>query len=255
MDKLKEPIVPNIAPSDDDIELRQRQLKNRRPTTAAAPRVDSGASSGGNGSGLAIAGLVLALAASGFAGFLFMQLQESGRQLAAAQKQLEDQAANLKLLNERLSVTGENASLSLDALKVMLKEQDGKIRTLLDSTGRHKDMIASNDKDIVFLSSKIKAQAKVDEEQGVRMDQADLAISGQNERLQTLESAVQRIPAETEIRMAQNSELIQNNQQGVRALKDADAVTAKELSTLRTLIKQLDTRITQLHAPQPVTTK
>jgi chromosome segregation ATPase len=250
MDKLQEPIVPNIVHSDDDLELRQRQMKNRR-SSGSAPRAESSASKAssgnGGGSGLTVLALVVALGACGFAGFLYIQLQQANVRLAAAQQVLDDQSKNLQVLNERLSLTGESASLSVDALKTMLKEQDAKLQKVQGSSERNKEMIAGNDKDIVTIGGQIKGVQKVDSEQAEMIEKANLEISGHQERLVSLEAAVQKMPAETEIRMAQNSESIQNLEMKIRSLKEADSSSAQELATLRSLIKQLDARITALH--------
>lgn len=249
MDKLQEPIVPNIVHSDDDLELRQRQMKNRR-SSGSVPRADNSASktsSENGGSGLTVLALVVALGACGFAGFLYMQLQQANVRLAAAQQVLDDQSKNLQVLNERLSLTGESASLSMDALKTMLKEQDAKLQKVQGSSDRNKEMIAGNDKDIAAIGGQIKGLQKVDSEQAGMIEKADLEISAHQERLVSLEAAVQKMPAETEIRMAQNSESIQNLEMKVRSLKETDSSSTQELATLRSLIKQLDARITALH--------
>ncbi|MDO6806614.1 hypothetical protein Q4595_29415, partial [Wenyingzhuangia sp. 1_MG-2023] len=75
-----------------------------------------------------------------------------------ARQIIEEQSSNLKLLNERLSATGENASLSLDALKVLLKEHDSEIRKLWDvANKRNKGLIASNEKAIAASIASLKA--------------------------------------------------------------------------------------------------
>lgn len=261
MDNIKEPVVPDIMPMDDDIELRQRQLKKTRGGASAsrsepASRAASSDNGSSGGSGVAMLAMILAVGACGFAGFLFTRLQDTSAQLADAQKVIEQQSQNLQVLNERLSVTGENATLSLDALKTMLKDQDAALDKVATSAARNKDMIAANDKDIAGLDSRLGKLDKVTADQSTLIDKTNQDLASQQDRLMNLEGAVQRIPAEMEIRMAQNTEAIQGNDAKLKALRDADtalretdASLTRELSTLRNLITQTQARITALHSP------
>ena len=112
MDKEQPPVVPKMTASADDSALRQQQARRQaaqraarttnpqRAVVAPAPKANQT---------LAIAALVIGLVAVGGAGFLFTQLQETQAALSDAQAVIRDQAVNIDSLNEKLSVTGENA--------------------------------------------------------------------------------------------------------------------------------------------------
>ncbi|WP_221797834.1 hypothetical protein [Oceanobacter mangrovi] len=251
MDNAKDPIVPDITPSIDDIEIRQRQMKNRRPTSAPVSN-----NSAGGSSALAIVALLVGLLAAGAAGFLFWQTQQLQQQLVSANDIVDKQGASLKALNDRLSATGENASLSLDALKVLLKEHDSEIRKLWDvANKRNKQGIADNAKGIAANDRELKGLNKTAEqlggslgEQKLVLDQQQLDLSALSDRVVSTEAAVLSLP-ESELRIAQNSESTQFNQRAVKSLQTALAAREKEIETLTTRLKMLEQRVTTLHTP------
>ncbi|WP_430460108.1 hypothetical protein ACQUQU_12915 [Thalassolituus sp. LLYu03] len=223
MDKEKEPIVPGMKPSQEDIALRQKQLAARK---AAAQRAQAAGlrptpvavSAPAPKQTLATIALLVAVAMGGLAGFMFMQFQTMQQQLANAEKIIRSQAENLNVLNEKLSVTGENANMSLDALKVLIKEHDAEIRKLWDvANKRNKTDIASNQKAIEGVKSSVAALDKDLKASGDKARQAEAALdkkvdasaSELKKRMAKLEAGALDLPAENQLRIAQNSEQIQ----------------------------------------------
>ncbi len=253
MDNVKEPLIPDIKPSKDDIEMRQRQNKSRRSPAAAGPANTTGKSAG---AGLVAVALLLALLGLAAAGYLYTLVQTMQTELLAARQTLQQQSVNLQQLNERLSVTGENASLSLDALKVLLKEHDSEIRKLWDvANKRNKGMIASNEKAIAnntavltgLKSEADKQQISLTTQQAT-LEQQQLASSALSERVSSVEAALLSLP-ESELRIAQNSEAVQMTGRSVASLKESLANRQQEIETLRKQLRQVESRITTLHTP------
>ena len=223
MDTEKDPILPDMKPSKEDIALRQKQLAARRaaaqraaaaksrpaPVVTAAPAPKQT---------LAIVALLVAIAMGGLAGFLFMQLQSVQQQLQASQKVLKSQADNLAVLNEKLSVTGENANLSVDALKALVKENGSEIRKLWDvSNKRNKANIASNSKNIASVKSGIAAVKKdlagLEAKQASGLSALEKKVtsgdSALTSRIARVEKEALDVPAENQLRIAQITENLQ----------------------------------------------
>ena len=259
MDHVKEPIVPNITPSQDDIDIRQRQMKSRRPTSVPA----STTRNSGSGSALGIIGLTVAVVALAGAGYLFTQLQSLQAELQSERQLMEQQSRTLATLNDRLSATGENASLSLDALKVLLKEHDSEIRKLWDvANKRNKQNIAENAsalteqrKSIVALGNADKAfGTELEAQKGVAVAQQQ-QLEQQQQNLGELENRVVSTEAtlltfqESELRIAQNSETLQGNSTSISKLRTQLAERDKELERLTKRLQMLEERVTTLHTP------
>lgn len=150
--------MPKMQASKDDMAMRQKQLQQRR--LAAQGTAKPAGVSASNGVApkqtLAIVALIISLALAAFAGFLFMQLQEATTQLKKAEGILNGHATNLTSLNDKLSATDENANLSVDALRVMLKDNSKEIRKLWDLSNKtNKPNIASNSNDITRLKTSV----------------------------------------------------------------------------------------------------
>lgn len=234
----REPVVPDIKPSRDDIALRQRQMQNRK-SSASSHR-----SSGG---GLAVFALLIALAACGVSVYLFLQLEQTKKSLTGT---LMEQGEVVTELQERLSVTGENASTSLAAQGVMVKENAQEIRKLWDvAYKRNRSNIASNTQSLDKLTAKLvtieenltaAAKALETDLEAIRNNS-----SGLTERVTSVEAAVMTLPAEAELRLSQNSEAILMAEKSIKDIKSS----LGQLKTLKTQIDQLDNRITLMHPP------
>ena len=242
MPRSKEPIIPDIVPAADDIELRNKQTRSRRNGSSAAR-----ASSGKSSSALALLALIIGMGAAGGGGYLWVELQAARQQLADAVQVIESQGEMLDGLNQKLSVTDESATVSLQALKVMLKEHDSEIRKLWAiANKRNKQNIAKHGKALDKQGKQLTTQSESLKGLETELAQQQLNASELAERLTKAEADAQALPPEAELRMAQLNESIQMAQQQIATLKKAD----KQFKTLNTRIQQLDDRIGLLH-PAP----
>lgn len=255
MNRDNEPTISDIKPSADDIALRQRQQQARKAAAARAPARPAAAqpSTAPAKQTLAIAALCLAVVLGGAAGFLFMQLQQLQVSLAKAENIIRGQADNLAILNEKLSVTGENASLSLDALKVVVKEQDSEIRKLWDlSNKRNRSEIAKNTANISKLQTAAKElQASAKELDGKLAQQAKAqqtqtsALDAVAKRVTTAEGTLASL-AEVELRLSQQAEALHELEAAIAQLKKSGLGT--EAAEFRLQIEDLTIRLDRLQA-------
>ena len=246
MPNRNEPVVPDMVPSVDDIESRNRQRHSRRQGAARSsqPTKRQSNDGGGGGGALALVALLVALSAAGGAGYLWVELQAAHQRLNDSTAVLEQQGEMIHKLNQQLSVTDESATVSLQALKVMLKEHDSEIRKLWAiANKRNKQNITANGKVLTQQKKLIASQATALKTLESQLSQQQLNTSTLSERLGKAEADAQSLPPEAELRLAQLNESIQTAQQQIAALKKAD----KQFSSLKTSIQQLDHRIGLLH--------
>lgn len=257
MNRDNEPTISDIKPSADDIALRQRQLQARkaaamRQSQAAAPKQQSKVTTPAKQT-LAVAALGLSVVLIAVAGFLFMQLQKVQTSLLKAENIIQGQTENLAILNEKLSVTGENANLSLDALKVIVKEQDSEIRKLWDlSNKRNRPDIAKNLKSINSLTSATKSlDAKLNKQQQ-GLDTQQQALNKQNTALDTLGKRITSAEgtlasmAEVELRLAQQAEMLNGLEAAIKKLQQGGL--GAEAAEFRLKIEDLSIRLDRLQA-------
>ena len=222
MEKQKEPIVPDMKPSAEDIELRKRQMAARRQAAQRAAIAKAAAAPAQpQKQTVAIVALVVALVMGAAAAFLFMQLQMVQQQLNQAQGVIAEQGKNLQKLNDQLSATGENANLSVDALKILVKENNSEIRKLWDvANKRNKANISSNAKSIKQLNASVasvkKAQDTAQKQQASALASAkkdllasmDSKVGSLSNRVKKVESAAADI-ATAQLSISQNTEALQ----------------------------------------------
>lgn len=254
MEKQKEPIVPDMKPSAEDIELRQRQMAARRQAaqraaiakTAAAPVQPAKQT-------LAVIALIVALVMGAAAAFLFTQLQVVQKQLNQAQAVITDQGRNLQKLNDQLSATGENANLSVDALKVLVKENNKEIRKLWDvANKRNKANIASNGKAIKSIKSSLASvsqkQAAADKANNAALASAKSELTqALSAKTSALSSRIKKVEASGEdlataqLSISQNSETLQALDAKVAKLK-----LGGDLGDMRMEIEDIQIRLDRI---------
>ncbi len=155
MHKEKEPEqLASIALSKEEIASRQRVSHNIRPVrenrVVEGPKVLWA---------LTIFALVLAV-------LLLVQLQQ-------VKKQSGLQLQALTILQEKLTNTGEQSNLSVDAIKILVKDQDHEIRKLWDvANKRNKNGITKN-------KGRLDDQGKLISQQGGKLDSVNKEISRQ----------------------------------------------------------------------------
>ena len=256
MDKQKEPIVPDMKPSPEDIELRKRQMAARRQAAqrAAAAKAPAAATAAQPAKQtLAVVALVVALVMGGAAAFLFMQLQTLQQQFNQAQGIIADQGKNLQKLNDQLSATGENANLSVDALKILVKENNSEIRKLWDvSNKRNKSSINANAKSIKSLKSSVaavkKAQTTAEKAQSSALVAAkkdiaqsvDNKLAGLTSRVKTVEATAADV-ATAQLGISQNSEALQALEAKVAKIK-----TGGDVGDMKLEIEDIQIRLDRI---------
>lgn len=154
MNKDKEPEqLASIALSREEIASRQR--------TSAKPRVQSSPSKPSGAPKVLWALTVFALV------FCVALLAE----LYSVKKQSDLQLQALTILQEKLTSTDEQANLSVDAVKILLNEQDHEIRKLWDLANKR------NKKDIAKNKDRLSDQSKVLTKQGGKIDLLNKEVS------------------------------------------------------------------------------
>jgi chromosome segregation ATPase len=232
--------IPKMQASQEDMAMGQKQLKQRRlaaqraekvnhiaPQIAVAPKQT-----------LAVVALILSLGMGGFSGFLFMQLQEANSQLIKTESTLNGHATNLTVLNDKLSASDENSTLSDGALKVLLKDNAKEIRKLWDLTNKtNKPNIEKNSKSISgVITSVIKIDNKAT---GIekKVVSANSNISGNKNSISANEdnisanedniSANKNTISANKNTISANKNTISGNKNSIAALKISLAISQK----------------------------
>lgn len=231
-----------MKPTEEEIAQRQQQLRRqaqqrlaqagaaKRPAPqaavqAAAPTPVAPAPNGGSNA-MAIIALLLALVAAGAAGYLFMQLQAADQKFANAERLLQQQASDIGELQDKLSMSGENANLSVDALKVVLREQDQEIRKLWDiASKRNRSDIDANTEKLGQLNGALSNASGASSGDLVALRQSQAAAAKTQAALQrdldALEAAVAGMPGQLELAIAQNKETIDLLDASVASLRES----------------------------------
>lgn len=233
MSNEQEP-MPKMQASQDDIALRQKQLQQRRVAAQRAAKTRPASTNQviapAPKQTIAIVALLLSLAMAAFSGFLFTQLQEANAQLKKAESILNGHATNLSTLNDKLSASDENSNLSVDALRILLKDNGKEIRKLWDLSNKtNKPRIAKNGKAIGSVKSSVakvnKKVVSVDKKIGT----ANGNISGNKKSIATLKTSLAKSQKNLEAKMAEvkasvnalpaaTEKRIDNNEQSIRSI-------------------------------------
>lgn len=219
----KEPIVPNIKPSAEDIAQRKRQMQVRRQAAqrAAAAKAPSGQTAAPKQT-LSVIALVMALIMGVATAFLFLQLQALQKQLNESGEVIRSQGKNLEQLNDQLSATGENANLSVDALKMLVRDNSREVRKLWDlSNKRNRPGIADNSKSIKSLSKSVAAVNKAQSSQKTQLQKLT-SLTDKMKALTTRISKLEVMKADVSaarLGISQNTESIQSLEGSVNKLK------------------------------------
>jgi chromosome segregation ATPase len=274
--------MPKMQASKEDMALRQKQLQQRRLAAQRAAKANPAAqqvAAPAPKQTLAIIALVLSLGMGGAAGFLFMQLQEANAQLKKAETILNGHSANLAELNDKLSASDENANLSVDALKVLLKDNSKEIRKLWDLSNKaNKPNIAKNNKAIAAVKSSV---AKVDKKatsierkvanvdskvassnnniagnkksiSGNKNSIADLKASialhqkAMEDKLAQVKSSANGLPAATEKRIQDNEQSIRSIDATRKKLNSSMAEVESQFNEMKLEIEDIQIRLDRM---------
>lgn len=114
---------------------------------------------------LAPLALVVALAAGGFSGYLFWQLQQTQQELAASAESLGGAGARIAELEKRLMLSDDESTQSLTALQANVKENASEIRKLWgvaydrnrSAIAKLEESVAKIEKSVASVDGKIKS--------------------------------------------------------------------------------------------------
>ena len=172
--------------------------------------------------------------------------------LQQVKAQSDKQLKALTILQDMLSSTDEQSNLSVDAIKILLKEQDHEIRKLWDVTNkRNKGQIAKNkgrideqsklvtqysskveqiNKDVVSQKKSLSKQIKESEQAiGSRIQSATNNISEVETKVQ---KAIKGIPSNL-------SKTLSNHSKGIKAMDKTRLQLLKKIKSLESEIKAL----------------
>ena len=261
MSNEQEP-MPKMQASQDDIALRQKQLQQRRIAAQRAAKANPASSeqilAPAPKQTLAIVALVLAIAMSAFAGFIFIQLQEANAQLKKAEGILNGHSTNLAALNDKLSASDENSNLSVDALRILLKDNGQEIRKLWDLSNKtNKPKIAQNGKAIASVKSSV---AKVDKKVGTansnisgnKKSIASLKTSlansqkGLEAKMDEVKASISALPAETEKRIGNNEQSIRSIDATRKKLNSSMAEVESQFNEMKLEIEDIQIRLDRM---------
>lgn len=253
MNKENEPTFGEL-PVVDDERANEQTVNSQARKIAAAKAISAKSNKPASSSG-GIFSFILIFILIAFSAFLFMQLQNVQKQLAKTSQLLANQDASLVDLKERLSVTGTNANMSLDSLRVVVKEQDSEIRKLWDlSNKRNRSEIADNTKGVAALKKTLNTLAAQKNALKKQQDEFETKQVKLNEQFTAedkviaarLDKSAVRLQSldETNIRLTQQGETIQSLYTDVAAIKKAN--TSSEIANIRLQLSDVSKRITRM---------
>ncbi len=274
--------MPKMQASQEDMAMRQKQLQQRRLAAQRAAKANPAAqqiAAPAPKQTLAIVALILSLAMGGFAGFLFMQLQEANAQLSKAEGILNGHATNLAALNDKLSASDENSNLSVDALKILMKDNGKEIRKLWDLTNKtNKPNIAKNNKAISGIKATItkvdKKAASIDRKVSnvdSKVANANSSINGNktkigsnknsiaelkanialnqkamDDKLAQVKSSANGLPAATEKRINDNEQSIRSIDATRKKLNSSMAEVESQFNEMKLEIEDIQIRLDRM---------
>ena len=249
MNKDKEPILSDFTLAHDDLGPRQRsgRAPSAQVSSVSTAGLNENAPAKGS-NGLAVFAFILALLLAGAAAFMFLQLQELQQSFAKAQQRIQEQNENANLLNEKLSITGENTSLSMESVQAKNNEQDSEIRKLWDLAGkRNRNAIEGNAKAI----SAVQAADKKRQGELTALQQKIEQLAELDKRIKAAEGRLLDI-TELELRLAQQHEITLQGNKDVQALAKDVKKANQDNEALRKQLSDLNAQVTKLQqAPRP----
>lgn len=210
MSKEQEPEeLASISLSQDEIVNRQRPVGI--PRRAAAPTESSRP--------VALWGLVIVL---------FVIVVVMAVQMQTVKKQSDLQLQALQLLQQKLTSTDEQANLSVDAIKILLKEQDHEIRKLWDLANKR------NKKSIAKHKERLDDQSKLLTKQGGQIDQVSKRMDSQSKTVKKLSGSFDGVSTKAD-----------DASKAIKGLKKELAATEKSLASLKKSIGGVPKSVTK----------
>lgn len=223
--------LASIAISRDEIAGRQRPVGRVgvAPASSGAPKI------------LWVLTLLSLVLTAG----LYVHLQQ-------VKTQSDKQLKALTILQERLSSTDEQANLSVDAIKILLKDQDHEIRKLWDvANKRNKNQISKNtsrlddqNKLVTQYASKVeqlsKDGAKLSDTLTKKVSESELAITS---KIQTVKNAMNEIDSKVDKAIKgipkDLSKTLSDHEKGIKAMDRTRLQLLKKIKALESELKKM----------------
>jgi predicted nucleic acid-binding Zn-ribbon protein len=215
--------VPRMAPAHDEIASFQRSKGKGALASSLGdvPDVGGGGTSMGVKSVLAVV-VVLLLATSAGAGFLFQKLQKAEKAISQYEIRIGD-------LERRLSVTDESMSESSVAMKVKVRELDTEIRKLWDNVWKKsKQRFAQYDKKFTTIEQGVKRNESFSVTAKQQLAQNNKVVSNLSVQLKDVEQMKSSLAA---------------NQQKLSQQEDNLESTSDKANRLGTDVNKIDRRL------------
>ncbi|MBX2849680.1 MAG: hypothetical protein KTR16_15260 [Acidiferrobacterales bacterium] len=223
MTERREPIISNLK-SEPDEAARRRQSAQPPQVTArnsSRPPPPAYARPSEKKSALAAIALVFAMAGIGFAGFLYWQLMEAKKVIAAADLRIIE-------LESKFELSDDESSASVTALQAKLKWADTEIRKLWGvSYDTNRKNIESNKKELASIQKTVKAvnstiKSKFGDVQADIKLVNDL-VDAQQSSLSSIEKQNRAVLTSVDQMKSQNSKLQGRIKSNEEALESIDA--------------------------------
>ena len=227
--------LASIAVSKDEIASRNRTSGGTHYRANNAP---SGSGSSKVLWAVSIFAVLLSIA-------LLVQLQQ-------LKSQTDKQLKALTILQDRLSSTDEQANLSVDAMKILLRDQDHEIRKLWDvANKRNKNKISKNTQRLDDQSKLVtkhdgklaqlsKADAKAKKELSSKLNTQSKEIDELKKDLETKQTALSKKMDKTLASLPSNvGKTLKEHGQGIKAMDATRLQLMKRINGLEKQIKAL----------------
>ncbi|HEY3699161.1 MAG TPA: hypothetical protein VGK97_07500 [Spongiibacteraceae bacterium] len=215
--------IPQLVPDRDELASYQRHKQNKPKVHDHDDAEDSaGARSSGNVL-LYIVGIV-ALAAAGAAGYLYMQLTSAQERIAA--------------LEQRLSSTDESVNQSSGALQVKINEINETLATVRDETlKKYKTQIDQQ-------AAQITALDKTAKNTQTALSNTDKSIGEQNKTLEGLRADINKLPVlveQTKQKIDQQQASLDSLSNKIKTVSDAQTKLDARLSNNEEWVDSINT--------------
>lgn len=183
-------------------------------------------------------------------------------QLQQLKSQTDKQLKALTILQDRLSSTDEQANLSVDAMKILLRDQDHEIRKLWDvANKRNKNKISKNTQRLDDQSKLVtqhdgklaqlsKADAKAKKALSVQLKEQNKTLDALKSNLEKKQTALSKKVDKTIASLPSNvSKTLKEHGQGIKAMDGTRLQLMKRINSLEKQVKALKKASKPVAAP------
>lgn len=240
MSERREPTISTL-PLDKDEPLRGRaQAAVAQPSAHSARPVPPPVSARPVvvRSKLAPLALLLALAAAGFAGYLYLQLQQAQQVLQKTNATLTAAEARVTELEQRLALSDDESTQSITVLQANIKENSAEIRKLWGVTNdRNRKAIAQLEEKVAALE---KNAGSVDDKIKAALTAALTEVTGEIKVLSDLVEAQQSSINSADQSYKSQAQSISGLNKKLEQLEQLDSELRKKIASHDEAIKAID---------------